>query len=268
MIIIGGPTPGLHHVDRYPLWLLQTILGPGGGRLFYDIRDRHGMAYDTSMRLALTAESGSIMVYAGTDPANIEAVVELLLLVRQLHAIIVHPTAHRAECRGEDLSAELVLQAVADRVLAQPVAEIVLHRLVQDRRDHGRVVLAVAGGAVAACTSSSSTSSKPAICTSVEQLKASVTKLTQLSAGADALANLRTDLSAVKKNVQAVTSDAKTQYASQATAIRASAAAVQSAANAAISNPNATTVGALATAVRTLSANVTKLSNDVASTCR
>jgi predicted Zn-dependent peptidase len=78
-VILGGPTPGLNHADRYPLWLLQTILGPGGGRLFYDIRDVHGLAYDTSMRLALTAEAGSIMAYAGTDPANVSAVISLLL---------------------------------------------------------------------------------------------------------------------------------------------------------------------------------------------
>jgi predicted Zn-dependent peptidase len=78
-VIIGGPTPGLNHADRYPLWLLQTVLGPGGGRLFYDIRDIHGLAYDTNMRLALTAESGSIMAYAGTDPANISEVIALLM---------------------------------------------------------------------------------------------------------------------------------------------------------------------------------------------
>jgi predicted Zn-dependent peptidase len=77
-VIIGGPTPGLSHPDRYPLWLLQTILGPGGGRLFYDIRDVHGLAYDTSMRLALTAAAGSILVYAGTDPSNIPQVRDLL----------------------------------------------------------------------------------------------------------------------------------------------------------------------------------------------
>lgn len=77
-VLIGGPTPGLGHPDRYPLWLLQTILGPGGGRLFYDIRDVHGLAYDTSMRLALTSAAGSIIAYAGTDPANIAQVRELL----------------------------------------------------------------------------------------------------------------------------------------------------------------------------------------------
>jgi predicted Zn-dependent peptidase len=77
-VVIGAPTPGLNHPDRYPLWLLQTILGPGGGRLFYDIRDARGLAYDTNMRLALTAETGSIMAYAGTDPENLSDVIALL----------------------------------------------------------------------------------------------------------------------------------------------------------------------------------------------
>lgn len=77
-VIVGAPTPGLNHPDRYPLWLLQTILGPGGGRLFYDIRDARGLAYDANMRLALTAEAGSILAYAGTDPVNVERVSQLL----------------------------------------------------------------------------------------------------------------------------------------------------------------------------------------------
>ena len=78
VVILGAPTPGLTHPDRHALWLLQTILGPGGGRLFYDIRDVHGLAYDTNMRLALTAATGSLVAYAGTDPANVEQVTVLL----------------------------------------------------------------------------------------------------------------------------------------------------------------------------------------------
>ena len=78
MVLIGAPTVGLKHPDRYPLWLLQAILGPSGGRLFYDIRDARGLAYDTNVRLASTADCGSIIAYAGTDPANVELVSGLL----------------------------------------------------------------------------------------------------------------------------------------------------------------------------------------------
>jgi predicted Zn-dependent peptidase len=78
MVLIGAPTGGIVHPDRYALWLLQSILGPSGGRLFYDIRDTRGLAYDTNIRLALTSDAGAIVAYAGTDPSNVEEVSELL----------------------------------------------------------------------------------------------------------------------------------------------------------------------------------------------
>jgi hypothetical protein len=132
------------------------------------------------------------------------------------------------------------------------------------------VVLAAAAlvGGTAACTSSSSSSSKPAVCTSVDQLKSSMTKLTQLDLGAGALDTLRTDLAAVKKNLQTVSTDAKSQYSADVSQIRAAAAALQTQANAAKSNPGVATLGALATAVKSLSSSVTKLADDVASTCK
>jgi hypothetical protein len=53
-------------------------------------------------------------------------VIELLLLVRQLDAIVVVASAHGAEHRRDRFGAELVAESAADRVLAHPVAEVVL----------------------------------------------------------------------------------------------------------------------------------------------
>jgi len=129
------------------------------------------------------------------------------------------------------------------------------------------LVLAVVSAAISACTSSSSTSSKPAVCTSVQQLKASVTKLTQLDLGANALDTLRTDLTAVKQNLKTVSRDASSHYSSDVAKLRADATQVQTAVTAAKNNPSASAFAAIGTAVKSLSSGVTALANKVASTC-
>lgn len=78
IVLIGAPTWGLSHPDRHPLWLLQAIVGPSGGRLFYDIRDTRGLAYDTNIRFTVASDAGVMVAYAGTEPGNVDLVSELL----------------------------------------------------------------------------------------------------------------------------------------------------------------------------------------------
>jgi len=65
--------PGLHgdHPDRYVLGLLCTALGEGmTSRLFLDIRERRGLAYDVHSYLSYFQDTGSLNIYAGVDPKN------------------------------------------------------------------------------------------------------------------------------------------------------------------------------------------------------
>lgn len=65
--------PGLHadHPDRYALSVLSTALGEGmTSRLFLEIRERRGLAYDVHSYVSYLHDTGSVNVYAGVDPKN------------------------------------------------------------------------------------------------------------------------------------------------------------------------------------------------------
>lgn len=57
--------------DRYPLALLQTILGEGmSSRLFQEIRERLGLAYAVDSYTSLLSDTGVVGVYAAVAPEN------------------------------------------------------------------------------------------------------------------------------------------------------------------------------------------------------
>ncbi|MEK7214566.1 MAG: pitrilysin family protein, partial [Chloroflexota bacterium] len=81
--------PGLssQHRDRHALALLNVILGDGmTSRLFLEIRERRGLAYDVHSYVSHFLDTGAVTVYAGVDPKNaagtLQAVLDLLLALR------------------------------------------------------------------------------------------------------------------------------------------------------------------------------------------
>lgn len=69
--------------DRYALDIVNTILGEGmSSRLFLEIREKRGLAYDVHSYTSKHRDAGYMAVYAGVDPARavdtVKAVVELL----------------------------------------------------------------------------------------------------------------------------------------------------------------------------------------------
>lgn len=76
-----------HHPDRYALSLLSVILGEGmSSRLFLELRERRGLAYDVHSYVNAFLDTGAFMIYAGVDPSNgpeaLEAVLRELALLR------------------------------------------------------------------------------------------------------------------------------------------------------------------------------------------
>jgi predicted Zn-dependent peptidase len=66
-IAIGVPAFSLSHELRYPLYVLNTVLGGGmSSRLFQNIREKQGLAYAVYSELNLFSDTGCFMVYAGT----------------------------------------------------------------------------------------------------------------------------------------------------------------------------------------------------------
>ena len=76
------------HPQRFTLDLLNTVLGGGmSSRLFMEIREHKGLAYDIHSFTDHFLESGSFTVYAGVSPEKLEtavgAIVEELSKLRQ-----------------------------------------------------------------------------------------------------------------------------------------------------------------------------------------
>jgi predicted Zn-dependent peptidase len=68
------------HPRRFALDLLNTVLGGGmSSRLFTEIREHKGLAYDIHSYVEHFLSSGSFIAYAGVDPARVEAAVEAIL---------------------------------------------------------------------------------------------------------------------------------------------------------------------------------------------
>ena len=68
------------HPDRFIFDLLNVVLGEGmSSRLFLEIRERKGLAYDIHSHVSYFRDSGSLAVYAGVDPKKTELTIEAIL---------------------------------------------------------------------------------------------------------------------------------------------------------------------------------------------
>jgi len=68
------------HQQRFVLDLLNAVLGGGmSSRLFTEIREHKGLAYDIHSYVEHFLDSGSFVVYAGVDPAKVGIAVEAIL---------------------------------------------------------------------------------------------------------------------------------------------------------------------------------------------
>ncbi len=80
--------PGLpsDHPDRYSLDLLSVVLGEGmSSRLFIEIRENLGLAYDVHSGVSHFHDTGSFVVTAGVEPARSYEALESIL--KQLSAV-------------------------------------------------------------------------------------------------------------------------------------------------------------------------------------
>lgn len=70
----------LFHPDRFALDLLNVILGEGmSSRLFINVRDRKGLAYDIHSYVSHFSDSGSVIVYAGVQPKQVNRALTAIL---------------------------------------------------------------------------------------------------------------------------------------------------------------------------------------------
>lgn len=68
------------HRQRFTLDLLNTVLGGGmSSRLFTEIREKKGLAYDIHSYVEHFLNSGSFTIYAGVDPKKLEAAIAAVM---------------------------------------------------------------------------------------------------------------------------------------------------------------------------------------------
>ena len=79
-ICLGVTAPPVNDPQRYPAYLLNTILGGGmSSRLFQSVREERGLAYSIYSELNPFRDTGSLCVYAGAAIDKAEEVVRLTL---------------------------------------------------------------------------------------------------------------------------------------------------------------------------------------------
>ncbi|GIW11386.1 MAG: peptidase M16 [Dehalococcoidia bacterium] len=107
-----------HHPDRYALDLLNVILGEGmSSRLFQEIRENQGLAYDVHSYVSRFQDTGALTVYAGVDPQRIEAALEAVLA--ELRRFTREPVSERELAKAKDLvKGRLLLRLEDTRAVA------------------------------------------------------------------------------------------------------------------------------------------------------
>jgi predicted Zn-dependent peptidase len=79
-LAIAVPGVPMEHPDRYALDLLSVILGEGmSSRLFVEVRERKGLAYDVHSGVAHFLDCGAFVVTAGVDPKRVYEAVQTIL---------------------------------------------------------------------------------------------------------------------------------------------------------------------------------------------
>ncbi|MDO8692238.1 MAG: pitrilysin family protein [Dehalococcoidia bacterium] len=77
---LAAPALSSRHPDRFILDLLNVVLGEGmSSRLFLEIREKRGLAYDVHSQVNHYVDAGASMVYAGVDPKRIEDAIKAVL---------------------------------------------------------------------------------------------------------------------------------------------------------------------------------------------
>lgn len=78
-ICLGTVAYSMKHPDRYPLLVLNGLLGEGmSSRLYQTIREKHGFAYSVYSFVTMLSDTGVFGAYIGTDTKKISRAVELV----------------------------------------------------------------------------------------------------------------------------------------------------------------------------------------------
>lgn len=70
-LCVSLPGLPLDHPDRYAMSLMNIMLGEGmSSRLFLEVREKQGLAYDVHSSLSQFHDCGSLIIYCGSEPSR------------------------------------------------------------------------------------------------------------------------------------------------------------------------------------------------------
>jgi predicted Zn-dependent peptidase len=75
---LGFPAPSLQSDDRYPMTVLDAVMGGQSGRLFNAVRNERGLAYVAGSAYLTYTDAGSWFALAGVEPGNLDAALEVV----------------------------------------------------------------------------------------------------------------------------------------------------------------------------------------------
>jgi predicted Zn-dependent peptidase len=79
-VLVGGRSVHTLDPDRFALAVMNSALGGGmSSRLFQEVREKRGLAYNTYSFSASYSDVGYFGLYAGCSPARADAVAELMV---------------------------------------------------------------------------------------------------------------------------------------------------------------------------------------------
>jgi predicted Zn-dependent peptidase len=79
-VCMGTVAFSIRSKHRYPMMVLNSLLGDGmSSRLFQNIREKYGFAYNVYSFVSLQSDTGSFGVYVGTDKSHVDASMELVV---------------------------------------------------------------------------------------------------------------------------------------------------------------------------------------------
>ncbi len=80
-VAMGMPAVSRHDPDRYPLMILNALLGRGmSSRLFKEVRERRGLAYSVGSSVSRHSDSGMLGISAGVSPENLAEAVKVIFV--------------------------------------------------------------------------------------------------------------------------------------------------------------------------------------------
>lgn len=125
-VALGTTTFSIRSKQRYPLLVLNTLLGDGmSSRLFQNIRERYGFAYSVYSFASLLSDTGSFGIYVGTDKTHVGSCEELVL--KELEKLKNRPVSHAELLRTKEQlkgSMMLSLENIPSRMMRLGTSEL------------------------------------------------------------------------------------------------------------------------------------------------